>query len=83
MQDLTPNQVIVLFDCYRGFSKETHCGTMEKDIKLLRRLGLIDIGQMKNLDDGLDVVCLTTTEKGSKVVRSTIAHITRATRTYN
>lgn len=39
---MTPNQVILLLDCHRGFQGRCHAGTLPEDRRLLHAAGLID-----------------------------------------
>lgn len=39
---MTCNQLIVLLDCYRGFDRSRHMGTVDRDCAVLVRSGLIE-----------------------------------------
>jgi hypothetical protein len=41
---MTANQVIVLLDIKRGFNKSRHLGTVDEDVKMLLKEGLIKEG---------------------------------------
>jgi len=38
---MTANQVIVLLDIRRGFDKSRHLGTVDEDVKMLLKAGLV------------------------------------------
>lgn len=38
---MTANQMILLFDLYRGFTLEAHCGTLQDDLFIFYQRGLI------------------------------------------
>ncbi|MCK9460620.1 MAG: hypothetical protein M0R80_13360 [Proteobacteria bacterium] len=39
---MTTNQIVLLLDICQGFSKDRHLGTLERDLQILLRKGLID-----------------------------------------
>lgn len=63
---LTVNQLVVLLDCYRGFNRDRHVGTIEHDLAMLEQRAFISPGSDK------DFKWLITTI-GTRVVRGMLA----------
>jgi len=59
---MTANQVIVLLDVHRGFKRDIHPGTIERDLQTLMRDAVIDTGSGPHFEFEL-------TEKGDKLVK--------------
>lgn len=64
---MTSNQLILLLDVRRGFSREGHTGTLNKDIEYLKGWGLIEVGVSPLTVDGFRY---RLTEDGEKVCDS-------------
>ena len=61
-RSLTINQIMLLLDIYRGTATQ-HMGTMQQDIEVLKRLGLIMISKGDNVDYEI-------TDEGEEYVQS-------------
>lgn len=54
---MTTNQLILLFDIHRGFTRECHPATFDQDLKYLHQCGLVTTPEMPSISHkGLEVV---------------------------
>lgn len=47
---MTANQMILLFDCYRGFRREVHVGTLSYDVACLKGKGFLQDGEHREYE---------------------------------
>lgn len=64
---MTCNQLIVLLDVHRGFSRDRHLGTMDRDLLRLERDGLIRRGACDVSSFDYDL-----TDRGEEVVETVL-----------